>query len=244
VLQTFLKTVPCADLTAGPERCIRHDMCYKKDLAVDRKGATMADASGGKEPRKREPVIIAAWIGGVLGVAGIVAGVLLSHALGGSPQPEQSSAAASSPPAAANSNVTPTSSSATTATTQPRTTTLGGTITVPPNGSTAVYVTEQLHASGTTQNVPSGNHLELFLQYKTYPPFYAAGNPENVIKLDTSTGQWSGVIYIGEAEPCTLWLVDLTPAEAQQMNQEVSDQSAGYPTLPGTVLAHVSFTAA
>ena len=105
-------------------------------------------------------------------------------------------------------------------------------------------MTEQLHASGSARDVPRGNHLELFLQFKNQPPFYAAGDPDSVIKLNPSNGQWSGVIYIGEAEPCTLWLVDLTPAEAELMNQEVSYQSAGYPALPGTVLAHVSFTAA
>jgi hypothetical protein len=146
----------------------------------------MADAPSGKQPRKREPVIIAAWIGGILGVAGIVTGVLLSHALAGSLQPGQSTTTASSPPAAASSNLTPTSSPSTTATA------LSGTITVPLNGSTSVYVTEQLHASGTAQNVPPGNRLELFLQYKNYPPFYAAGNPENVIKLNTSTGSGPG----------------------------------------------------
>jgi hypothetical protein len=105
-------------------------------------------------------------------------------------------------------------------------------------------VTEQLHASGTAHNVPSGNHLELFLQYKNQPPFYAAGDPDKVITLNTGTGHWSGVIYIGEAEPCTLWLVDLTPAEAQLMNREIPEQSGGYPILPGTVLDHVSFAAA
>jgi hypothetical protein len=59
----------------------------------------MTDASGGKEPRKREPTIIAAWIGGILGVVGIVAGIL-TDALGRSPQPGQSSTTVSSPPAA------------------------------------------------------------------------------------------------------------------------------------------------
>lgn len=209
---------------------------------MDREGATMANDSSGKEGRKREPMIIAAWIGGLLGVIGIVAGVLLSHALGGSPQPGQASMTLSSPPATASRNLTSAPTPAIT-TTQPQSA-LSGTVAVPTNGSTSVYVTEQLHASGTAHNVPSGNHLELFLQYKNQPPFYAAGNPETVIKLNSSSGGWSGIIYIGEAEPSTLWLVDLTSAEAQKMNEEVSYQSAGYPTLPGTVLAHVNFTVA
>jgi hypothetical protein len=190
--------------------------------------------------RKQEPAIYAAWIAGILGVVGIVAGVFLTHVLGGSSPP---STTTSSPPGSASSKFTPVSSPATTASGQPETA-LSGTITVPSNGSTSVYVTEQLHASGTARNVPPGNHLELFLQYKSYPPFYAAGDPETVIKLDTSDGRWSGVIYIGEAEPCVLWLVDLTSAETQQMNREVSYQTAGYPTLPGTVLARVAFTSA
>jgi hypothetical protein len=202
----------------------------------------MAENSGRKGRQRRDPAIIAAWILGGLTVVGGVVVVLLTHVLGGSP-PGQSSTAVNSPPVAASSSPAPTSSRGTTATARLRTA-LSGTITSPASGSTAVYVTEQLHSSGTAQNVPAGNHLELFLQYNPYPPFYAAGNPENVIKLNVSTGQWSGIIYIGEAKPCTLWLVDLTQAEAQQMNKEVSDQSAGYPALPGVVLARVSFTAA
>lgn len=201
----------------------------------------MANDSSGKNGRKREPMIIAAWIGGLLGVIGIVAGVLLSHALEGSPQPGQTSTGTSSPSATPSRNLA--AASPTTTTPQPQSL-LGGTIAVPANDSSSVYVTEQLHASGTAHNVPSGDSLELFLQYKNQPPFYAAGNPETVIKLNRSSGKWSGIIYIGEAEPSTLWLVDLTPAEAQKMNEEVSYQSAGYPTLPGRVLDHVNFTAA
>jgi WD40 repeat protein len=60
----------------------------------------MADQPDGKGRRKRDPAIIAAWILGVLGVVGVVAGVLLTHVLEGSSQP---STAPSSPPVTANS---------------------------------------------------------------------------------------------------------------------------------------------
>jgi len=201
----------------------------------------MANDSDGKRDRKRDPAIIAACILGGMTVNGGLLAVLLTHALAGSPQTGNPRITSSSTPVVTRSSLISASSPATTATTQPGTGP-SGTITVPSEGSTDVYVSEQLHASGTAQNVPQGNHLELFLQFKTQPPFYAAGNPETAITLNTSDG-WSGTIYIGAAEPCTLWLVDLTSAEANLMNQEVSDESGGYPTLPGTVLAHVSFTA-
>ena len=46
------------------------------------------------------------------------------------------------------------------------------------------------------------------------------------------------------AKPIILWLVSLPPAQVNLVNSEVADQTAGYPTLPGTRLASVSLTTA
>jgi hypothetical protein len=116
-----------------------------------------------------------------------------------------------------------------------------GVITDPPAGATNVYYHEQLHVSGTAQNIPLGYHLDVFLQFVGDQRFYAAADPN--IAAPLTNGRWSATIYIGEAEPITLWLVSLSPAEVKLVNTDVQDQTAGYPSLPGTRLASVSFTA-
>ena len=118
-----------------------------------------------------------------------------------------------------------------------------GTINDPPNGATNVYKHEQLRVSGTAQNIPSGYRLDVFLQFVGYQRYYAAADPN--IAAPLINGHWSATIFIGDTGPINLWLVSLSPAQANLMNSpgEVAYQSAGYPTLPGTNLASVSFTA-
>ena len=116
-----------------------------------------------------------------------------------------------------------------------------GVITDPPAGATNVYYHEQLHVSGTAQNIPSGYHLDVFLQFAGNQRYYAAADPN--IAAPLTNGHWSATIFIGEAKPIILWLVSLSPAEINFINNDVPDQTAGYPTLPGTRLASVSFTA-
>jgi hypothetical protein len=116
-----------------------------------------------------------------------------------------------------------------------------GVITDPPAGATNVYYHEQLHVSGTAQNIPSGYHLDVFLQFVGDERYYAADDPN--IAAPLINGHWSATIFIGEAKPIILWLVSLSPAEVNLVNGDVPDQTAGYPTLPGTRLASVSFTA-
>ena len=100
---------------------------------------------------------------------------------------------------------------------------------------------EQLHVSGTARNIPAGYKLDVFLQFAGYQRYYAAGDPSTAAPLISS--RWSATIYIGDSGAIILWLVSLSPAEVNLMNSEVAYQSAGYPTLPGTRLASVSFTA-
>jgi hypothetical protein len=134
----------------------------------------------------------------------------------------------SSPPAAAAS--TPPAAAAPT-----------GTITGPRNGATNVDTNEQLLVSGTAHNIPAGYRLDVFLQFAGHVRYYAAANPGNPAPL--INGHWSATISIGEAQPIILWLVLLSPAEMNLTNNEIAYQSAGYPTLPGTRLASVRFTA-
>lgn len=124
-----------------------------------------------------------------------------------------------------------------------RTAVAKGTITAPPNGATNVYKHEQLRVSGTAQNIPSGDRLDVFLQFVGSQRYYSAANPE--IAAPLIRGHWSATIFIGDAGPIILWLVSLSPAQVNLMNSpgEVAYQSAGYPTLPGTRLASVGFTA-
>jgi hypothetical protein len=134
----------------------------------------------------------------------------------------------SSPPAAA-------------ASTPPSTAAPTGTITGPRNGATNVDKNEQLLVSGTAHNIPAGYRLDVFLQFAGHTRYYAAANPDNPAPL--INGHWSAAISIGEAQPIILWLVLLSPAAANLTNNEIAYQSAGYPTLPGTRLASVRFTA-
>ena len=69
----------------------------------------MANESGRRTRRKRDPAIIAAWILGGLTVVGVVVGVLLTHVLGGS-STAQPTTTVSSPPVGDSTNLTPTSS--------------------------------------------------------------------------------------------------------------------------------------
>ncbi len=67
----------------------------------------------------------------------------------------------------------------------------------------------------------------------TQPPIRTSPPP-------LSNGHWSATIFIGDAKPIIL---SLSPAQVNLVNSEVADQTAGYPTLPGTRLASASFTA-
>jgi hypothetical protein len=149
--------------------------------------------------------------------------------------PTASTASATTAPPAI--SVTPTATSITSATTALPT----GTFADPPNGATNVSYHEQLHVSGTARNIPEGYKLDVFLQFAGQQRYYSAGDPRTAAPL--TGGHWSATIYIGDSGAITLWLVSLSPAEADLMNSEVAYQSAGYPTLPGARLASVSFTA-
>jgi hypothetical protein len=140
-------------------------------------------------------------------------------------------------PSAAPPTTVPPTASNTPVTTAPPT----GTFTDPTNGATNVSYHEQLHVSGTARNIPAGYKLDVFLQFVGQQRYYAAGDPRTAAPL--SSGHWSATIYIGDSGAITLWLVSLSPAEVNLMNNEVAYQSAGYPALPGTKLASVSFTA-
>jgi hypothetical protein len=194
----------------------------------------MANHSGSRGHSKRDPAVVAAWILGGLTIAGVVAGVLLTHALGGSP------ASTPTPTASAPATVTPSPGSAASSA-PPASAAASGAITDPSNGATDVYKHEQLHVSGTARNVPAGYHLDVFLQFSGYQRYYAAANPD--IAAPLISGHWSATIYIGDAGSIILWLVSLSPNQVNYVNSQVADQTAGYPTLPGTRLASVSFTA-
>jgi hypothetical protein len=130
---------------------------------------------------------------------------------------------------------------ATAASTPPSAAAPTGTITGPHSGATNVYKHEQLPVSGTAQNIPAGYRLDVFLQFAGHVRYYAAANTDNPVPL--INGHWSATIFIGKAQPIILWLVLLSPAEMNLTNNEIAYQSAGYPTLPGTRLASVRFTA-
>jgi hypothetical protein len=200
----------------------------------DREGARMAKDSGGRGHRKRDPAVVAAWILGGLTVVGVVVGVILTHALGGS------SASTPAQTTSAPATVTPSSGSAASST-LPAIAGAAGAITDPSNGATNVYKHEQLHVSGTAQNIPAVYHLDVFLQFSGSQRYYAAADPN--IAAPLVNGHWSATIYIGDSGSIILWLVSLSPAQVDHVNNQVADQSAGYPTLPGTRLASVSFTA-
>jgi hypothetical protein len=143
---------------------------------------------------------------------------------------------ATSPPAPAASSV-----GADITSTAPPAASQTGAITDPLNGATNIYKHEQLHVAGTAQNIPGGDRLDVFLQFSSYERYYAAADPN--IAAPLINGHWSATIFIGEAKPIILWLVSLTPSEIDFVNSHVADQTAGFPTLPGTKLASVSFTA-
>jgi hypothetical protein len=182
-------------------------------------------------------------VGGVLAIVGaVVAGVFgIVDVELAKPGP-QTSTSAPAPTLTTSAPAPVTSSSASSAaSTPPVSTSPMGTITDPPNGATNVYYHEQLRVWGTAQNIPAGYRLDVFLQFVGYQRYYAAGDPNTAAPL--INGQWSATIFIGEAQRIILWLALLSPAEVNLMNSEVAYQSAGYPTLPGTRLASVSFTA-
>jgi len=179
---------------------------------------------------------ILAIVGGVItGAFGIV-DVELAKPSAQTSTPAPAPTLTRSAPTAASS-----SSPTTAASTPPATAAPTGTITDPRNGAADVHKHEQLGVSGTAQNIPSGYHLDVFLQFAGYQRYYAAANPD--IAAPLINGHWSATIFIGDSGSIIIWLVSLSPAEAKLMNSEVTYQSAGYPTLPGTRLASVEFTA-
>ena len=179
--------------------------------------------------------VLAIISGAVAGVFGIVDVELAKP----SPQPATSALTATRT-TSASPTVTPSSGSVAPST-PPATAVASGAFTVPSNGATNVYKHEQEHVSGTAQNIPAGYHLDVFLQFSGYQRYYAAADPN--IAAPLVNGHWSSTIYIGDSGSIILWLVSLSPAQVNYVNSQVTYQSAGYPTLPGTKLASVSFTA-
>jgi hypothetical protein len=187
-------------------------------------------------------VQIAVAVGGLAIAGGVVAGVFAivdaERAKPGAQTSTSAPAPALTTPASA---LVASSPSATAASTPPSAAAPTATITGPRNGATNVSSNEQLRVSGTAQNIPAGYRLDVFLQFAGHVRYYAAANPGNPAPL--INGHWSATISIGEAQPIILWLVLLSPAEMNLTNNEIAYQSAGYPTLPGTRLASVRFTA-
>jgi hypothetical protein len=181
--------------------------------------------------------------GGILAiVGGVVSGVFgIVDAERAKPGAQTSTSTPAPAPAKPASALVTSSPPATAASTPSSTAAPAGTITGPNNGATNVYKHEQLRVSGTAQNIPAGYRLDVFLQFAGHVRYYAAANPDNPAPL--INGHWSATIFIGEAQPIILWLVLLSPAEMNLTNNEIAYQSAGYPTLPGTSLASVRFTA-
>lgn len=178
-------------------------------------------------------------VGGVLAIlSGVVAGVFGIIDVELAKTGSQPSVSASTPTrtTSAPATVTPSSGSA-----SPSTTVASGAFTDPSNGATNVYKHEQLHVTGTAQNIPAGYRLDVFLQFSGQQRYYAAANPN--IAAPLVSGHWSATIYVGDSGSIVLWLVSLSPAQVNYVNSQVADQSAGYPTLPGTSLASVTFTA-
>jgi hypothetical protein len=175
-------------------------------------------------------------VGGVvIGVLGVVGAAL---ARPGAQIPTSAPAPALTTPASALVTSSPSAPAASTpASTAPAT----GTITDPRNGATNVSTNEELLVSGTAQNIPAGYSLDVFLQFAGHTRYYAPANPDNPAPL--INGHWSATIFISEAQPIILWLVVLSPADMSVTNNELAYQSTGYPSLPGTKLASVRFTA-
>ena len=171
-------------------------------------------------------------------VGGAVAGVLA--VVGAGPATRGAPAATPALTTAA-SAVVVTSSPAAAASAPPATAAPAGTITDPPNDATNVSQNELLLVSGTARNIPAGYRLDVFVQFAGRRRYYAAANPGNPAPL--VNGRWSAAVLIAQARPATVWLVVLSPAELSLINDELVNQSAGYPTLPGTRLASVRFTA-
>ena len=120
--------------------------------------------------------------------------------------------------------------------------TASGTIAMP-RDSAVITGGAMLSASGTVSNLPSEYHLDLFLKIPSVPVFYAAGDPRSTLTI--TNGDWSGAIFIGTQGPCTVYLVELSPASVVAMNTSIPDQTNGYPSITalGTILASVSLTA-
>ena len=117
-----------------------------------------------------------------------------------------------------------------------------GTITRPPSGTGNVAAGKNLRVSGTAQDIPSGYRLDLFLQYVNSGNgirYYIATNPNSAISLDN--GHWAGSIYIGAPGPIIIRLVLLSPSEIAYVNSQVVYQDAGFPSVPGTVLASANY---
>jgi hypothetical protein len=119
-----------------------------------------------------------------------------------------------------------------------------GTIAMPRDGAT-ITGGAMLNASGAVRRLPRGYRLELFLKIPSLPVYYAAGDPRNTIAV--RDGNWTGAIYIGTQGPCTVYLVELSPASVALMNStpDIPYQSNGYPsiTVLGPTLASVSLAA-
>lgn len=148
-----------------------------------------------------------------------------------------------SAPAIARPSTAPTQGQASSAASQtPSTATVSGTIAVPRPGA-LITGGAMLKASGTVLHLPSGYRLDLFLRVSSVDRYYAAGNPNSA--LTVVDGKWSGAIYIGAGGPCTVYLVELSPASVVRMNSLISDQRNGYPSITalGIILASVSLTA-
>jgi len=178
----------------------------------------------------------------VLMVGGVVIGALGILDAGLARPRAQTSTSAPAPALTTPTSALVTSSPPTAAVSpSPSTAAPTGTITDPHNGATNVHSNEELFVSGTAQNIPAGYHLDVFLQFAGHARYYAAANPDNPAPL--INGHWSAAILISQAQPIILWLVLLSPPDMSVTNNELAYQSAGYPTLPGTSLASVRFTA-
>jgi len=180
--------------------------------------------------------------GVVVMVGGVVAGALGFAGAGLAGPGAQTSTSTPAPALTTPASALVTSSpAAAAASTQPSAAAPTGTITDPHHDATNVYENGQLLVSGTAQNIPAGYRLDVFLQFAGHTRYYAAANPDDPAPL--INGHWSATIFVSEAQPIILWLVLLSPAELNVTNNELDYQSAGYPTLPGTRLASVRFTA-
>jgi len=180
--------------------------------------------------------------GVVVMVGGVVAGTLGIMDTGQAGPGAQTSTLAPAPALTTAASALVTSSPpAATAATPSATAAPTGTITDPHSDATNVSKNEQLLVSGTAQNIPAGYRLDVFLQFAGHARYYVAVNPDNPAPL--INGHWSATIFISQAQPIILWLVLLSPAEMNLTNDELAYQSGGYPSLPGTTLASVRFTA-